>query len=82
MASFLSAHGGWGVNYYVGPTVTVAPAPGIYLQPMIWTGPGYYWGVWFGNQGDFNYYYTNHRHGGHGHGGHGHGGGHGGGHHH
>lgn len=66
-------------------------------QEVIWTGPGWYWGVWMANELEFNYWRRNnyynhhgdhhnggHHNGHHGDGGHGgghHGGGHGGGHH-
>jgi hypothetical protein len=58
-----------------------------YDQPIIWIGPGYYYGVYFGDEYGYNRWYGR-RYGGywggsgyrrHGHGGHGgHGGGHGG----
>lgn len=68
--------------------------PGYYYyneEPVVWIGPGWYYGNWFGSQGQYNSWHQHHRYhnGGWGHGGHGgHGGGHGGhgggggGHHH
>lgn len=60
---------------------------------IIWVGPGWYWGIWFDNEVEFDDYYHHHHYHGHDHdhhhdghhhggGGHHHGGGHGGGHHH
>lgn len=43
--------------------------------PIIWIGPGLYYGIWFDNEWDYNDWYGHHHHG-HGHDGH-----HGGGHH-
>jgi hypothetical protein len=86
----------------VGLDVQVGPGPDGYYYPdnsyysdgyydgdnVIWVGPGWYGGYWFGTEGDFNDYHRGHGHDGHGGwgGGHGggsmqhHGGGHGGGH--
>jgi hypothetical protein len=59
--------------------------------PIIWVGPGLYYGIWFDNEWDYNDWYNHHHYGHHGdhhdgghHGGGGHhdGGGHGGGGHH
>ncbi|HAB99304.1 MAG TPA: hypothetical protein DCE71_05735 [Parachlamydiales bacterium] len=39
-----------------------------YVQPVIWTGPGWYYGIWFSTEVDFNtwnhhhYHYRDHDH--------------------
>jgi len=55
-------------------------------QPIIWVGPGWYYGVWFDDEYAYNDWYGHHHghdhHHDHHHGGGHHGGGHGGGRHH
>lgn len=49
-------------------------------EDVVWVGPGWYYGVWFDTEFDYDDWRHGHHHGDHGHGGHGgHGGGHGGG---
>ncbi len=86
VCSSLSAMVRAGVEYQTAPENDDGTV--YYYEQDVWYGPGFYNGIWFGSEGDFddwNYYhhhgYPHYYRGGHYHGGHYHGGGYrGGGH--